>query len=602
VEPVRLEKTFRLSSSPAALWPLVSNTDRLNRALGLPKNDSSGADPKDYSQQITACLLGLPLRWKEQPFDYVDRRGYEVVREFHTGPFTLFRGGLRLKPDGTGSETTLYGAFTPRKEWARPFVRLFAMKAMSDMVGIYKRIDASIQKLGEFPAPPRTVSPVDEALYETRATELRATRADQASAGRLVAHIKDGPDDELRGMRPFELADRWGLDRQAALGACLHATKAGLLDLKWEVLCPNCAAPKETLAKLSDLKATSHCGSCEIEYGVDFANSVELRFSVHPSVRENKGAVFCAGSPAHSRHAAAQLRLDGIAVRTVDMDLEPRSFVVRFLQMKRTVRLRPQHDGPTTVSIDLAKSADGDELSFRPGPVKLVFQPTLQPALVRVEKESWKDAAASASLVTTMQEFRDLFSSEVLAPGVEIGIKNLALLFTDLKGSTAMYERVGDATAYGIVRDHFDWLTAIVSARGGAVVKTIGDAVMAVFPAGAPALEAALDMQSRIGELSARLAPREPVALKIGVHQGPSIAINAGGHLDYFGTMVNVAARVQNESVGGDIVITKTVGSDPACAAVMARRVASAEHFTIPLKGLSGEFDLWRLTARPAIK
>ncbi|MDO8756561.1 MAG: adenylate/guanylate cyclase domain-containing protein, partial [Elusimicrobiota bacterium] len=393
-----------------------------------------------------------------------------------------------------------------------------------------------------------------------------------------------------------------GLPRLGSLGVFLHATKAGLLDLKWEVLCPNCAAPKESLSKLSDLNTTSHCASCDIEYGVDFGNSVELRFSVNPAVRGAKGAVFCAGSPAHSRHALAQLILDGVAVRSADIDLESRSYLVRFLQMKRTVLLRPLHDGPSRVSIDLANSTDGDELTFRPGPVRLVFQPTLQPALVRVEKETWKDAAASASLVTTMQEFRDLFSSEVLAPGVEIGIKNLALLFTDLKSSTAMYELVGDATAYGIVRDHFTWLTEIIAARGGAVVKTIGDAVMAVFPSGASALEAALDMQSRINELSGRLAPRKPVVLKIGVHQGPSIAINAGGHLDYFGTMVNVAARVQNESVGGDIVITKTVSADPACAAVLARRVASADHFTIALKGLSGEFDLWRLTAHPSIK
>ena len=364
------------------------------------------------------------------------------------------------------------------------------------------------------------------------------------------------------------------------------------------MLCPNCAAPKETLAKLSALKSTSHCGSCDIDYGVDFGNSVELRFSVHPSVRDAKGAIFCAGSPVHSRHAAAQLRLDGVPARPVDIELDSRSYTVRFLQMKRTIQLRPSLSGPAAVSIDLARTADGDEIAFKPGLVRIVFQPTLEPALVRIENESWKGAAASASLVTMMQEFRNLFSSEVLAPGMDIGIKNLALLFTDLKGSTAMYERVGDATAYGVVRDHFEWLTAIIAARGGAVVKTIGDAVMAVFAAGAGALEAALDMQERIGELSARLAPREPVALKIGVHQGPAIAINAGGSLDYFGTMVNVSARVQNESEGGDIVITSTIAADPACAAVLARRAAAAKRFTIPLKGLSGEFELWRLTPR----
>ncbi len=598
MEPVRLENTFHLASPPAELWPLVSNTDRLNRALGMPENTSSGADPVDYSQQISARLFGLSLRWKEAPFDYVDARNYEVTRDFHTGPFTRFQGGLKMTAEGGGTSATLYGAFTPRWGWTRPLVRAFAGKALRDMKNIYGRIDGSIQKLGAFPAPPRTVTPVDEDQLAARSNILLAERVNKLAAERLIAHIKDSSDDELRGMRPFELADRWGLPRLAALGACLHATKAGLLDLKWEVLCPNCAAPKETLASLTSLKSTSHCGTCDIDYGVDLGSSVELRFSVHPSVRAANGAVFCAGSPVHSRHAAAQLRLDGAAVRPVDIELASSSYTVRFLQTKRAILLRPSSDGPATVSIDLAHAPDGAEILFKPGLVRLLFQPLLEPALVRVEKESWKDAAATAAHVTMLQEFRDLFSSEVLAPGVDIGIKNIALLFTDLKGSTAMYERVGDATAYGVVRDHFGWLTGIIAERGGAVVKTIGDAVMAVFPSGAGALEAALDMQERIGELTALLAPREPVALKIGVHQGPSIAINADGTLDYFGTTVNVSARVQNESAGGDIVITKAISADPACAAVLARRVAAAQHFTIPLKGLTGEFDLWRLTAR----
>jgi len=602
MEPVRVERTLKLSSSPADLWPQVSNTDRINRALGLPEAVTSGVDPKDYTKTVRSKLLGLPVAWLEAPFEYVDARFYVLTRVFLSGPIDRYEWGLTLTPNAEGTTAVLHGVFWPRWAIVRPLVRLAAGGAVADIGGLISRIDASLKRLGTFPAPPRTVTSVDEDLYEARSKALLAEGISRPAAERLIGHIKDAPDDELRGMRPFELADRWGLPRLAALGAFLHATKAGLLDLKWDVLCPNCAAPKESLSKLSDLKAVSHCGTCEIEYGVDLGSSVELRFSVHPSVRDAKGTLFCAGSPVHSRHAAAQFRLDGTAARTTELELEPRSYTVRFMQAKRLLRLRPASDGPTTVSIDLAKAADGDELPFRPGPVKIVFQPTLEQALVRVEKESWKDAAASAALVTTMQEFRDLFSSEVLAPGVEIGVKNLALLFTDLKGSTAMYERIGDATAYAVVRDHFDWLTEIIAARGGAVVKTIGDAVMAVFPSGAGALEAALDMQSGIGELSARLAPREPVALKIGVHQGPSIAINAGGHLDYFGTMVNVAARVQNESVGGDIVITKAVGDDPACAAVLSRRVAAAEHFTIPLKGLSGEFDLWRLTARPAIK
>jgi hypothetical protein len=153
MDPVRLEKAFRLSSPPAALWPLLSNTDRVNRALGLPQNAIAGIDPKDYSRQVRASLFGVPLRWKESPFDYVKERGYSVVREFHSGPFARFHGRLTMAADGAGTALTLRADLTPASEWARPFAALFARKAMGDMIAIYRRIDDSIAKLGAFPAP-----------------------------------------------------------------------------------------------------------------------------------------------------------------------------------------------------------------------------------------------------------------------------------------------------------------------------------------------------------------------------------------------------------------------------------------------------------------
>src|SRR3989454_5092697 len=101
--------------------------------------------------------------------------------------------------------------------------------------------------------------------------------------------------------------------------------------------------------------------------------------------------------------------------------------------------------------------------------------------------------------VTTMQEFRDLFAAEVLASGQEIGVQSLAILFSDLKDSTALYECIGDARAYGWVQWHFTFLIACITRHQGALVKTIGDAVMAVFSRPEAAVQAALDIQQKIG-------------------------------------------------------------------------------------------------------
>ena len=90
----------------------------------------------------------------------------------------------------------------------------------------------------------------------------------------------------------------------------------------------------------------------------------------------------------------------------------------------------------------------------------------------------------------------------------------------------------------------------------GAVVKTIGDAVMASFGDPANAVKAALAMQARIAD--------HELVLKLGVHVGPSVVVNLNDRLDYFGSTVNMAARLQGQSQGGDIVLSRAVADDPA--------------------------------------
>lgn len=588
VEPIRVERRVPLQSSPEALWPLLSNTDRLNRALGLPEHRPERPDQADHSRMVSARLGPLTLRWRERPFSYARERFFRNAREFVGGPIKRYEGGIRLE-DGVA---VVDSEFEPRWAAAAPFVRLAATKATDDMAALVAKFDRMMSG-GGGAFPPRLITPPNAVLLDARAADLRRDAVDARAAERLVEALRSAPDDEVARARPFELADRWGLPRDAVLDACLHAVRAGLLDLRWEILCPNCGAP-EAHGALAQVGASAHCPTCAIEYSTAGADSVELRVAPHPSVRAVVAATYCAGSPARSPHAEAQLPVPPGATASIETVLRPRSYALRALNAARVAVLRPREDGPSELRVDLETLGDGGELSFRPGPVRVVARAGAE-ELVRLEPEDYKDSAATAGHVTATPEFRRLFSAEVLAPGVRVGVKRLALLFTDLKGSTAMYEKVGDAAAYGIVREHFDYLFALIAARGGAVVKTIGDAVMAVFPDAGAALECALDMQERIGELNAKLAPRPPVALKIGVHEGPAIAVGAGGVNDYFGTTANVAARVQNESVGGDVVISRAVVDDPEAAAVLARRAPSAEDFDCELKGLSDAFRLRRL-------
>ena len=174
--------------------------------------------------------------------------------------------------------------------------------------------------------------------------------------------------------------------------------------------------------------------------------------------------------------------------------------------------------------------------------------------------------ALTADRMATLQAFRDLFSTEILRPGDEVAIGRVTLLFSDLKGSTAMYEAVGDAAAYRLVRAHFAYLAAIIREHDGAIVKTIGDAVMAAFHDPLQGLRAAIAMQERVAEFNA--ANPNPIVLKLGLHEGPCIAVTLNDRLDYFGQTVNLTARLQGESEGGDVVVSAPLARSLArCAA-----------------------------------
>ena len=142
---------------------------------------------------------------------------------------------------------------------------------------------------------------------------------------------------------------------------------------------------------------------------------------------------------------------------------------------------------------------------MRPGPLRLSLD---NQAGVRVLPSVFIAAEAlhqligkrkpflTAKRMLSNQTFRDVFKADNLNIDQRLKITSLTFLFTDLKGSTALYERVGDLAAFDLVRAHFHALLEIISSEKGAVVKTIGDAVMATFVSPEHALAAGLRMRA----------------------------------------------------------------------------------------------------------
>jgi len=192
----------------------------------------------------------------------------------------------------------------------------------------------------------------------------------------------------------------------------------------------------------------------------------------------------------------------------------------------------------------------------------------------------------------TTQTFRDLFRSEVIKASEGIGVKSITLLFTDVKGSTELYERIGDLNAFSLVQRHFERLLDVTVRNNGAIIKTIGDAIMASFLKPADAVKAALAMRKEIAAFNAD-QPSGALILKIGIHTGATIAVTLNDRLDYFGQNVNIAARIQGIAEAGEICLSEDVQADEKAAALLATMPVQSSKSK--LRGMREDFHVFRI-------
>jgi len=235
------------------------------------------------------------------------------------------------------------------------------------------------------------------------------------------------------------------------------------------------------------------------------------------------------------------------------------------------------------------------EVTFSAAPKMVSFAPGEQEALLMAYNQSlgngtWVKPEQTLSGLDLLHRplFHERFSDEVLSAEESLEIRHVVLLFTDIKGSTALYEQLGDAKAYNLVREHFKVLFKAIETHGGIVVKTIGDAVMASFRVASQALEAALSVQKAIEPLKIP-GTEESVVVKMGIHAGPAIAVTLNDRFDYFGQTVNRAARMQGLAHDQEIFFSEAVFRDAASRRTLATRKAALRKWKTQLKGIEGD-------------
>jgi hypothetical protein len=321
-EPIRYEEERRYPIPLAEAWRLLADTDHLNRSIGLPAVEFSPLEGGELVRRARARAYGVvPVRWREFPFDWIRERRYAVRREFETGPIDWLVGGIELERVGDETSVTSYASFKPKNVAGRFLWKL----GRAPVQGLLEFCDRYLERkqAGKAdPVPvPRSHPAVDRGRLEQLMEVLGRAPVDETLLPRLRERILEGSDDQLTKIRPYALADAWGVDRDEVLRLLLHATRAGLFELSWQLMCPNCRVPKASVDQLAELPPQFHCDTCGIFYTVDVDRHLELRFSINPVVRATRDEIYCIGGPLRMPHVVAQQHLRPRENRPIELEL-----------------------------------------------------------------------------------------------------------------------------------------------------------------------------------------------------------------------------------------------------------------------------------------
>ena len=551
--PVEHFWTTDLKSNPQSIWPLLSDTSAVNALLGLPvmrfeerNGQLHGSSGRFLTRQ----------EWVEVPWEWEVEKSLTAERRYSKGFAQRVRVRYLLSDRFGGTRLTIYFGWIPRRWWFRPVLK-WANRWLQ------KRYDEALTKLDAMASNPLP-SPrqhqitnegvVDEARLREGVSYLTTAGIASVEAERLATHLREAPDQELFRIRPKVLAFDWGMELYEVLCILLYSTKAGLLAISWDIMCPHCKGVRKEVRSLGELREFDYCAICDIDFSANAQDSIEVTFKVLPEIREVLEVFYCSAEPAKKPHVLLQQHVAMKTTFETDVVLTEGRYRLRYVGGDGPSHLLEvtQADGLAEVSWVLNEEKISKKtIAIKPSVRFVVVNPEEYSKSIILEKLAEDPSCLKPSELFNLQQFRELFSEESITSGLKLEVGAQTLLFTDIVGSSALYALQGDAVAFNSVRAHFIELQAIITSMRGAVVKTIGDAMMAAFSHPDAALAAAIEIQRKFRP------GIQDIALRVSVHRGTCIAVRLDSNIDYFGSTVNYAAKMQKSTKAGQIALSK---------------------------------------------
>ena len=598
-EIYRFRREVSFAKPPEAIWPFVSDSARLWELAGMaPYRFEERVDAQGRVRRFVRGKVGpFPARWEEEFGEWQENHRLFQTRDYKNGPMHRWEWACELVPEGAGCRLIVTGMAEPAGLLG--FVGKHAGVFQAEFGKAATGIERIVRESSGFALVPGwsvddLAEPAARQRLNTLGEELARDPASHALGPNLIDYLRHAPIVDLRSIRPIALAKLWSAPSGHAVELFLAAARKGIVAMGWELLCPRCRGAKSRVSRLQDLPKGAHCSSCNIDYERNFNRNVELTFHPEPWIRPLPEGEMCMLGQGSARHIKFQGEVAAQSMKTFELSLAPGPYRFRTVEAGAEAYRDIGADGviPKLVArggdIFLEGARGANELAIR--------NETDRPLVFVVENRNWAKDALTGDRVIAMPAFRRLCPEQLLRPGDNAEIGWIAIMFTDLKGSTELYDALGDAPAYNLVRDHFSFLSDRVQRHHGFVVKTVGDAVMAAFSRPDDAVRAALAIQDDVASFNTARgggATASPIVLKLGLHAGPCISVTTADVLDYFGATVNIAARLEHQCHGGEMVVSEAVAQDAEAAGALADRTQIEE--TAMLRGVSAPVRFVRI-------
>jgi class 3 adenylate cyclase len=478
---------------------------------------------------------------------------------------------------------------------------------------------------------------INEKLLDEKLGELeKAKQWSPRTISKLETQIRSGDDLSLFRMNPVKFGIEKNIPENEVMDLFLFGNKVRLFEMNWNLTCPGCGGNVESFKTLKALHSHFYCNLCHQDTEASLDDYIQVTFTISSDIRETifhnpdslsiEDFFFKYHFNRDGRKLSGRIFVDEVLEslpkqgkilsyinpnekKKFEFDIEEGYLsgfdVIGGADFLLEVKGKPKQDAQLLNLKIIDRKFEYQINDFSPGRVVceienttnkrsafLLFNPPPLPYDFKFVPLDFGSFLSGKRLLTT-QTFRDLFRSEVIQGTEGIGVRDITVLFTDLKGSTALYDRIGDLKAFNLVRQHFDSLAKVVANNSGAVVKTIGDAVMATFLNPVDAVKSTIEMLKEIEEFNKGFKNRD-IILKIGIHKGASIAVTLNDRLDYFGQTVNIASRVQGLADADEIYVTDDVYNYPRVRDLLK------DFNIVPdkarLKGVQEEMKVYKIT------